>query len=235
MRKVGSVGEETVKLIRRAAVELIAEHGFEAMSLRQLADEVGLTAGSLYNHIGSKRDLLNGLLRAVMEDLLAALTSQVLTQPNPILQLKAFVQLHIGFHIDRKNDVLIATTELRSLRPEHYRGIVKLRNRYEAILSRILRRGHARRLFKVSDTKIAALAIIPMLTGVSQWYRANGRFNRDELIERYVELCLTMVGAPRRKSPPLTALPDLNDESTVRAADFGAKPRRASSARTGLV
>jgi AcrR family transcriptional regulator len=235
MRTVGSVGEETVKLIRRAAVDLIAEHGFEAMSLRQLADKVGLTAGSLYNHIGSKQELLSGLLLAVMEDLLAAVASQVLILPNPVSQLKAFIQLHMGFHIDRKNDVLIATTELRSLTPEHYRAIIKLRNRYEAILSRILRRGSARRLFKVSDTKIAALAIIPMLTGVSQWYRANGRFSRDKLIERYVELCLTMVGAPRRKSPPLTALPDLNHESNVRSADFGAKPRRAPSNRTGSV
>jgi len=233
MRTVGSIGEETVKSIRRAAVDLIAERGFEAMSLRQLADKVGLTASSLYNHIGSKQEMLNGLLQAVMEDLLAAVANQVLIQSNPVLQLKAFVQLHMGFHLDRKNDVLIATTELRSLTPEHYRAIVKLRDRYEAILRRIIKRGCTRRLFKVSDSKIAALAIIPMLTGVSQWYRANGRFSRDELIERYVELCLTMVGAPRKKSPGLAALPNLNDASNVRTADFGAKPRRAPSPRTG--
>jgi AcrR family transcriptional regulator len=233
MRTVGSVGEETVKQIRRAAVDLIAEHGFEAMSLRQLAEKVGITAGSLYNHIGSKQELLNGLLHAVMEDLLAAVASQVLTLPNPVMQLEAFIQLHMGFHINRKNDVLIATTELRSLTPEHYSSIIKLRNRYEAILSRILRRGRAQRLFKVSDTKIATLAIIPMLTGVSQWYRPNGKFTRDELIERYVELCLTMVGASRRMSPRLIGLPDLANESNVRTANFGAKPRRPPSNRTG--
>jgi AcrR family transcriptional regulator len=233
MRTIGSVGEETVKLIRRAAVNLIAEHGFEATSLRQLAEEVGLTVGSLYNYIGSKQELLNGLLQAVMEDLLAAVDSQVLVHQNPLAQFRAFVQLHIQFHVDRKNDVLIATTELRSLNHENYRNIVKLRNRYEATLSLILKRGRARRLFKVADTKIAALALIPMLTGVSQWYRPSGRFNRDELIERYLELCLVMVGASRRRSTPVGALLDLNHEDNVRTADFGAKPRRLPGTRSG--
>jgi AcrR family transcriptional regulator len=226
MRTVGSVGEETVKQVRRAAVDLIAEHGFEAMSLRQLADKVGLTAGSLYNHIGSKQDLLNGLLQAVMHDLLDAVETQVLVHSSPLTQFQAFVRLHMQFHIDRKNDVRIATTELRSLTSENYRHIVKLRNRYEATLSLILKRGRARKLFRVPDTKIAALALIPMLTGVSQWYRADLRIPREEVIGRYLDLCLAMVGAATRKAPQLGALPNVTHADNIRAADFRAKPRR---------
>jgi AcrR family transcriptional regulator len=225
MRTVGSVGEETVKQIRRAAVDLIAEHGFEAMSLRRLAEEVGLTAGSLYNHIGSKQDLLNGLLQAVMQDLLDALKTQVLVHTNPLTQFQAFVRLHMQFHIDRKNDVRIATTELRSLSPENYRHIVKLRNRYEATLSHILKVGRSRKLFRVSDTKTAALALIPMLTGVSQWYRSDLRITREEVINRYLELCLAMVGASARKATPMESLENLALLDTVRAADFRAKRR----------
>ena len=186
-----------------------------------------MTAGSLYNHIGSKQDLLNGLLQAVMEDLLSAVESQVLVLPSPLAQFQAFVQMHMQFHIDRKNDVRIASTELRSLTPDNYRRIVKLRNRYEATLSQILKHGRQRRLFKVADTKMLALAIIPMLTGVSQWYRSDGRFKRDELIGRFVELTLVMVGASRRMSPSLGALPDLKDESYMSKADFGVKARPA--------
>jgi len=228
MRTVGSVGHETVKLIRRAAVDLISEHGFEAMSLRQLAEKVGLNASSLYNHIGSKQDLLNGLLQAVMEDLLEAVETQVLSQPTPLAQFQAFVRLHIQFHIDRKNDVRIATTELRSLTPENYRRIVKLRNRYEATLSLILKHGRARRVFRVADTKVTALALIPMLTGVSQWYRPDGRSSREELIARYLDLCLAMVRASTKRPIQLGSLADLTDERNARTANFGARPRRSS-------
>lgn len=227
MRTVGSVGEETAKLVRRAAADLIAEHGFEAMSLRQLARRVGLTPGSLYNHFGSKQDLLSGLLQAVMQDLLSAIDRLVLCHGNPTAQLQAFIQLHIQFHVDRKNDVLIATTELRSLTPENLRKIVRLRNRYEATLSLILKRGRSAGSFKISDTKVAALAIIPMLTGITQWYRPDGRLNREALIEHYTRLCFSMLGATRRALYPLPAVPDLNDANHMRRAELGAKPRRA--------
>jgi len=115
---VGSDGDQTLRAIRRAAADLIAEHGFEAMNLRQLATRVGITASSLYNYIGSKQDLLYGLIRNVMEDLLEGVDARVLSHSDPVVQFRSFVQLHLQFHIERRNDVLIATTELRSLEPE---------------------------------------------------------------------------------------------------------------------
>ena len=231
MRTVGSVGDETARNIRRCAVDLIAEHGFEAMSLRQLADRVGITAGSLYNYIGSKQDLLSGLLQAVMEDLLAAVDSGVLVHRSPLMQFRAFVQLHVQFHVDRKNDVLIATTELRSLTTDNLRKIVKLRNRYEATLVQILKRGCAAREFTVGDTKLAALALIPMLTGVSQWYRPGGRLSRDALVEGYVAICLALVGVPKTKGIALPEITDTLTEEPPRLADFGAKRRRTGYSR----
>jgi len=224
MRKPGSVGQETAKLIRQHAVALIAAHGYAAMNLRQLAEGVDLTVGSLYNHIGSKQDLLKGLLKAVMEDLLAAVEERVLPYSTPIMQFQAFVQLHLQFHIDRKNDVLIATTELRSLSAINLHHIIKLRNRYEATLGSILRRGKATRVFNVRDVKFTTLAIIPMLTGVSQWYRPGGRLSRERLIEEYTSICLALVGADRKAEFDPTLLAKIDDEG--RPADFGAVPRR---------
>src|SRR5271154_6195923 len=105
MRTVGSIGHATLRQIRRSAADLIAEHGYEAMNLRQLATRVGIKGGSLYNHIGSKQELLFGLLVEVMEDLQLALKQKVLCHEGPLLQFQAFVQMHIQFHVDRKNDV----------------------------------------------------------------------------------------------------------------------------------
>jgi len=163
--------------------------------MRQLAARVGLTSGALYNHFGSKQALLSGLLESVMTDLLAAAQHDVLCHSDPVQQLRAFVGLHIRFHVDRKNDVLIATTELRSLSSVNLAKIVRLRNRYEAILSSILRLGIRLGVFVLSDAKTAALAMIPMLTGVAQWYRPGRRVTREQVIDRYTALCMAMVGA----------------------------------------
>jgi AcrR family transcriptional regulator len=198
VRTAGSNGDETLRAIRRCAADLIAEHGFEAMNLRQLGDRVGLTASSLYNYIGSKQDLLYGLVRTVMEDLLAAVSDQVLSQEQTMQKFQAFVQLHLQFHIERKNDVRIASTELRSLGPRNRQDIVRLRNRYEAILIRLIRQGCREGVFDVVDAKLATLALIPMLTGVADWYVPGDRLTRGALLKGYVGLSLALVGARKR-------------------------------------
>ena len=69
-RTIGSHGPTTLEAIRKAGVRLIFEHGYEAMSLRQLAAEVGIQPGSLYNHISTKQDLLFDLVQDHINDLL---------------------------------------------------------------------------------------------------------------------------------------------------------------------
>lgn len=46
----------------QAASELMAEIGYAAMSMRQLAARAGLQPGSLYHHVASKQDLLLDVL-----------------------------------------------------------------------------------------------------------------------------------------------------------------------------
>ena len=66
-RKGSSTGEQTEKAIRAAAVRVIAKHGFQAASLRDIAKEVGIQAPSLYNYIKSKEKLLFELLHEPVE------------------------------------------------------------------------------------------------------------------------------------------------------------------------
>jgi TetR/AcrR family transcriptional regulator, tetracycline repressor protein len=51
----------------RAALELIDEAGLEALSMRKLGAALGVEAMSLYNHVSSKDDLLNGVADLLLE------------------------------------------------------------------------------------------------------------------------------------------------------------------------
>ena len=68
-RTKGSSGPRTKDEIHKAGRELIFRHGYEAVSLRQLAQAVGLQQGSLYNHISSKQDLLFLLMKDIRRTL----------------------------------------------------------------------------------------------------------------------------------------------------------------------
>jgi AcrR family transcriptional regulator len=199
MRTVGSNGEVTENALREAGIKLISKHGYEAVTLRALATEVGIQAGSLYNYIQNKQEFLFRLLIGIMEELLAELDVRLAGLKDPRDRLQAFIALHIEFHTRRKNEVFIGNMELRSLLPKHRAKVVALRADYEQKLCQIIRDGRAQGLFKVSDEIVASYAIIAMLTGVCNWYRPNGRLNIEKLTEIHSELVFGSLGAPLKR------------------------------------
>jgi AcrR family transcriptional regulator len=52
-----------------AAIELADRGGFESLTMRKLAKELGVEAMSLYNHVGSKTDLLDGMVDLVFAEI----------------------------------------------------------------------------------------------------------------------------------------------------------------------
>jgi len=212
-RTIGSHGPKTLEAIRKAGLRLIFEHGYEAMSLRQLASEVGIQVGSLYNHISTKQELLFELVQDHMNELLRQLDSALEKKDGPTERLRAFVAFHVGYHMTRKREVFIANSELRSLDSKNYQAVVALRSAYEGRLSDILSQGVARGVFEVVDVQVATFAILSLLTGICNWYRPGGRLTREAIIAAHEKLVLSGVApsaipAPARgKRKPLRSVP----------------------------
>jgi AcrR family transcriptional regulator len=193
-RKTGSHAELTGPRVRTAAERLIARHGFAAVSMRQIAREVGLQAGALYLYTPDKQTLLFEMMRDHLDDLLAAWAA---ADPGgvPLPRLEAFCRFHIRFHLDRVDAVFIAYMELRNLDPGNFAVIEDRRRRYEAALERILTDGQETGDFAIPDPRLATMAMIAMLTGVNTWYREGGRLSRDRVEEIYWDLARKSVAA----------------------------------------
>ena len=191
-RTTGSRSDITGPRIEQAALSLFARHGYAAVSMRQIAAEVGVQAGALYNYIPDKQTLLFDLLRGHMEALLVAFKDDLSLCPSD--RLRAFVHFHIGFHAHRRDAVFIAYMELRNLTPENFAQIDRLRQRYEGCLETILKDGVALGRFQVSDSRIATRAVIAMITGVSTWFREDGGLSLEEVQDHYWGLVRNSVG-----------------------------------------
>ena len=194
-----SKGQRTAAAIRRAGLRLIYRRGFEAMSLRELAAEVGIQAASLYNHIRTKQDLLFDLVREHMEALLTQTDAALDKAPAGAAErLRAFIAHHVLYHLEKKQEVFIANFELRALEPQHYATIVTMRRAYEGKLIALLDVGVAAGEFEIRDTRITAYAILAMLTGACTWYKPEGRLTKAEVVELHTDMVLHgCVGNPR--------------------------------------
>lgn len=189
-RTAGSHGPKTMEAIRKAALSLIYRKGYEAITLRQLADAVGIQPGSLYNHVRNKQDILFDLVRDHMTTLLTEVEQAVPTNAAPLAQLEAFITFHVMYHITRREQVFIANSELRSLEAPNHSVVVGLRKRYEAVLIDILRRGGVDGSLAVTEPTIAAYAILSMLTGICTWYQPGGRKSAEQLVNLHRDLIL---------------------------------------------
>lgn len=194
-RTIGSEGARTEAAIRRAAVALIARHGFEGVSMRRLAEAVGVQAGALYRYFPTKQDLLVSMMCAHMRHLIDAWALARPEGADPLTELDAFARFHVRYHIDRRDEVFINYMELRSLTAENAAEIVALRKAYEAALRAILARGAETGQFAIADPTVTAMALIAMLTGVTTWRKPGGRLSPDEIGDIYAALCLRAVGA----------------------------------------
>ena len=186
-RTTGSHSQITGPRIREQALRLFARHGYAAVSMRQIASEVGVQAGALYNYTPDKQSLLFSLMRGHMDELLAAHAALGETGA-PTARLERFTRFHITFHTERPEAVFISYMELRSLEPDNFEVIEALRRDYENALEGILRDGMAAGEFTIADPKIATLAVIAMLTGVNTWYRRAGRLSLDEVEQVYWDM-----------------------------------------------
>ncbi len=175
-RTQGSHSDITGPRLRAAALALFARHGFAAVSMRQIAAEVGVQAGALYNYTPDKQTLLFDLMRSHMEELLDVWDSHA--QSGDALEtLEAFTRFHIRFNTQRADAVFVSYMELRNLTPENFEVIEGLRRVYETRLETILRQGARDGVMSVAEPRIASMALIAMLTGVNTWYSARGRLS----------------------------------------------------------
>lgn len=191
-RTQGSRAEITGPLIRTHARRLFARQGYAAVSMRQIASAVGVQAGALYAYTPDKQALLFDLLQDHMEHLLASWSD---IPGDPLSRLEHFVRFHIDTSLDHADAVFLAYMELRNLTPENFARIAALRGQYESALETILRDGVAAGVMRIDDLKLATMALIAMLTGVTNWYREGGRLDRRRIGDIYWGLARGAVGA----------------------------------------
>lgn len=194
-RTQGSHSGITGPRVKAAALKLFAKQGFAAVSMRQIAGEVGVQAGALYNYTPDKQTLLFDLMQEHMLDLLAAWDAESSGSRGCMDALETFTRFHIRFNTQRADAVFISYMELRNLTPENFEVIEGLRRDYETRLESILRKGVDEGVFAVPEPRVSAMALIAMLTGVNTWFRKGGRLSLPEVEEIYWDMVRRAVAA----------------------------------------
>ena len=171
-----------------AAVQLFAEYGYHAATMRDIARIAGIQAASIYYHYASKQALLVEVMETHMRQLNANLEHIVSKQDTVQQRLYEAISNHIRLHTTYKSEFFIIDTEIRALKGENRGEVLALRDQYEDLFQKLLREGMEQGVLRQTDVKVSSYAIIAMCTEVAQWFRPSGRLSVQQVIEIYNQM-----------------------------------------------
>lgn len=183
--------------ILQAAVRLFARSGFQAIGIRELASEAGLSSAALYHYMGTKQDLLFQIMTQALQAWYDVALSACDAEAGAPEKLCAFVRSHVICSGRFQLESVVIDTEIRSLKGEQRADVVALRDQYEGLLDRIISQGLEEGQFQTGDRKLLSLGLLEMCNGLSRWYRPQGRSTLESIADGFADIALSAANARR--------------------------------------
>lgn len=204
--KRGKISEDRWRAILDAAAEIFARKGYEGTTIRDIADAVGMLAGSLYYYISTKEDLLFALVDEIHRDGRRLMEDPPISAGDPLEAIRETVFRHVRFTAENVVRTAVFYDDFRYLAHERKAAIVEYRRSYELEVAGLIERGQKQGVFKATvEPELAAIALLGFLNSIHQWYRPGGQWTPDQLAEAYAELAVGGLVSPpaaRRKARP---------------------------------
>lgn len=187
------------------ALTMFGDHGYHAVSVRDIAGALGQQPGALYAHVASKEHLLAELVLVGLTDHRDAIVRAVQDAgEDPVAQLDALVRAHVRMHADFPELARVVAREYRSLSAGGRAALHEVRRQSADVLVDVIRRGADHGCFTVAEPVLAMRAIAGMGVLVAEWVRDEPVFRPELIADHFADLALRMLSADQ----PTATAPD---------------------------
>jgi len=158
-------------LITEKAAQLFKLKGYNATSMRHLAEAVGVEAASLYNHISSKGSLLHEICFAVAAAFAGNLQEVERSDGNALNKIEQLLRFHIRMMIDRYDEIYVANHDWKHLSEPGLSEFLQQRRLYEKRIATIIEEGIRKNEIRNIDPHVAVLVLLSAVRGIEFWHR----------------------------------------------------------------
>ncbi|HUM46965.1 MAG TPA: TetR/AcrR family transcriptional regulator [Chitinophagales bacterium] len=185
--------DKTIK--RKDQITQIAQHkfrekGYRAVSMRELADHVGIEAASFYNHFDSKESILKEICFRMADEFFKGIELVINEEKLSDKILEKAIKSHIKVITANTDASAVFFHDWRYLSEPFLTEFKSLRRNYENIFRKIIKEGMANGTFDKLDETFTVLTIFSSLNWVYEWYDPHGKFTPDQIAENLSKLIL---------------------------------------------
>ncbi|MEU9093061.1 TetR/AcrR family transcriptional regulator [Streptomyces sp. NPDC087901] len=174
------------------AAEVFAAQGYNATTVRRIADAAGMLAGSLYYHFDSKESMLDEILSTFLGELWEGYDAVLDAGLGPRETIEALVTESFR-EIDRhRAAVAIYQKEARHLAAQpRFQYLVDSQEKFEKAWLGTLERGVADRTFRADlDIRLTYRFVRDTVWVAASWYRPGGQHSPEEIARQYLSMVL---------------------------------------------
>jgi AcrR family transcriptional regulator len=207
--------------ILQCFTEMVSERGYDEVSVRDVAEALGISKGTILHHFRSKEALLEQLHSDYMRRRLAEAADFLAEFDDPVDQLQLVVyQLMLSQQDDRAATVAFSREIVRSAEEEVMAEVRAMRDQYSAQVIEIIRRGVESGAFKQVDPQLTALQVFGMCNWSWTWFKPDGRWPASRIAG---EFCRTLIGGLTGPGPA----PELRGAELAQAVEAAMAAQRA--------
>jgi len=186
------VSESTAKQqeVVGVAERLFSERGYEATSVRDMAEALDIKPGSLYAHIETKENLLWEIVTNAADRFFAAVKPILDSDLVTIEKLRRVVAAHVTVITDSARSAAIYLTEWRHLSEPRLSRFRARRDDYEGLIRGLVHNGIQEGELADMDEKFATMLILSSMNWIHQWYRPDGPMTPQEIARKLTEMLL---------------------------------------------
>lgn len=187
--KQNSSSNRRLQILEEAA-GLFKANGFNATSMRLLAEQTGMEAASLYNHISSKEELLREICFSVANDFNAHLLQLEADDSCASRKMEAIIRFHIHMLLTKYNDVYVSNRDWKHLKEPWLTNFLTQRKQYENRLAAIIQQGIDAGKFKPVHPHVAVLTILAAVRSIEYLQRSKKTISSKQIADDLVMLLL---------------------------------------------
>lgn len=172
------------------AEQLFADKGYHATSVRDIAEALGIKAGSLYSHIDAKESLLWEMLNAAADRFFAAVRPILDADLIPLEKLRRVIAAHVKVITSNVTAAAVFSTQWRHLSEPRRSEFTARRDEYEQMFRDLVRDGIRSGAIADMDEKFATLLILSSINWIYQWYKPDGAMTSEEVARKLTDMFL---------------------------------------------
>ncbi|MCY7410791.1 MAG: TetR/AcrR family transcriptional regulator [Chitinophagales bacterium] len=167
--------------ITKVATNKFREKGYRAVSMRELAEHVGIEAASFYNHFDSKESILKEICFRMGNEFFNTINIALAEEKKTDKMLERAIKSHINVITDNMDASAVFLHDWRYLSEPYLSEFKEMRRKYEGIFRKIIKEGMDKGIFNKQDETFTVLMIFSSLNWVYDWFDVKGKFTAEQI------------------------------------------------------